>query len=69
VELTPSTQGPWGSYQSNWLTLTGGKYYRYQLQHIDWGGNYWVSTAVEFKKADAAGHPKASKAIQNLRIE
>lgn len=47
----------------------GGKYYRYQLQHIDWGGNYWASVAVEFKKDNAAGHPKASKAIQNLRID
>jgi hypothetical protein len=28
-----------------------------------------MSMGLEYKKADAAGHPKASKAIQNLRIE
>jgi hypothetical protein len=39
------------------------------MQHVDWGGAYYVSAAVEFKKANAIGHPKASKAVQNLRIE
>ena len=39
------------------------------MQHIDWGGAYYASAAVEFKKANATGHPKASKAVQNLRIE
>jgi hypothetical protein len=39
------------------------------MQHIDWGGNSWASAAVEFKKNNASGHPNASKAVQNLRIE
>jgi hypothetical protein len=28
-----------------------------------------MSTAVEFKKANTAGHPKATRAVQSLRIE
>jgi hypothetical protein len=34
-------------------------------------GDYWSIGSVEFTKLgfNANGHPKASKAIQNLRIE
>lgn len=60
-----------GKYQSDWLNMEGGKYYKFDFQMEEWQGEYWAIGSVEFTKPGfvANNHPKASKAIQNLRIE
>ena len=59
-----------GTYQSNWIALTQGKYYPFKATHVDGGGGFWFTGAVEFKKTSpATGHPHATRALQNLRVE
>lgn len=68
--IPPTSNTGLGTYQSNWITLTAGKYYPFKATHYDGGGEFWFSGAVEFKKTTpATGHPHATRALQNLRVE
>lgn len=68
--IPPTSNVDFGPYQSNWITLAAGKFYPFKATHVDNGDSFWFSGAVEFKKTTpATGHPHATRALQNLRVE